>query len=477
MAERQAEDAGSLLLEVAGEHLSLPLAAVAEILRPRPLTRVPLAPPALLGVLNLRGAVLPVLSLARLLGRATNAPGPAARVVVASRPDGSRVGLLVDSVAKASSAAAPAIGLDALLARDFAALRHMARADAADAAPPTRESRRAEADAADLVCFTAAGQEYAWPLTHCVAVMPLPAARASMPGAPAAMLGVIAWRGLSLPLVGLPALLGAPAAPAASARVVVVRHGGALCGLVVDAMRAVLRVPAADIDPIPPVLTRGAAQARIAAICRLEGGRRLVCILAPDGLLDGGVTETAAAPLEETAAGASTDEGTPTVLFTLGGETYGMPAGAVAAIVRRPAVLAPLPRAPAFVLGVMNVRGRVVPVIDQPARFGAQSGAAPSLVMVVSVPGAGGSVVAGLAVNAVHDVRRIPPSSIVPAPDLAEGLIARAATLADGAIALLVDPALLLSAAQRDILAAISAAASAPDGSREKTALADAEAP
>jgi len=52
-----------VLFEAAGERLALPAAQVMEIVRPPTITRVPHSPPNLLGVANLRGRVLPVVSL------------------------------------------------------------------------------------------------------------------------------------------------------------------------------------------------------------------------------------------------------------------------------------------------------------------------------------------------------------------------------------------------------------------------------
>ena len=57
-----------LTFRVAGEHLALPASVVVEIIRPPAITRVPLGPPGLAGVANLRGGVLPVVSLRLLLG-------------------------------------------------------------------------------------------------------------------------------------------------------------------------------------------------------------------------------------------------------------------------------------------------------------------------------------------------------------------------------------------------------------------------
>jgi purine-binding chemotaxis protein CheW len=56
------------------------------------------------------------------------------------------------------------------------------------------------------------------------------------------------------------------------------------------------------------------------------------------------------------------------VVFEIGGRRYGLPAADVREIVRA-AALTPLPRAPAVVEGILNLRGRIVPVLDIRARF------------------------------------------------------------------------------------------------------------
>jgi purine-binding chemotaxis protein CheW len=48
---------------------------------------------------------------------------------------------------------------------------------------------------------------------------------------------------------------------------------------------------------------------------------------------------------------------------------YGLPIAAVDEVVALPDTLTRLPRAPAYVKGVMNLRGAVIPVIDQRQRF------------------------------------------------------------------------------------------------------------
>ncbi|NMO22383.1 purine-binding chemotaxis protein CheW [Pyxidicoccus fallax] len=56
------------------------------------------------------------------------------------------------------------------------------------------------------------------------------------------------------------------------------------------------------------------------------------------------------------------------LLFTLEGQRYGLPAGDVRELVRA-ARLTPLPRAPAVVEGLLNLRGELLPVLDLRRRF------------------------------------------------------------------------------------------------------------
>jgi purine-binding chemotaxis protein CheW len=56
------------------------------------------------------------------------------------------------------------------------------------------------------------------------------------------------------------------------------------------------------------------------------------------------------------------------LVFEVAGQTYGLPSGDVLELVRAVAIT-PLPGAPPVIEGVVNVRGRVLPVLDVRARF------------------------------------------------------------------------------------------------------------
>ncbi|MDT0274480.1 chemotaxis protein CheW [Blastococcus goldschmidtiae] len=71
---------------------------VQEVLRSQQLTRVPLAPRAVAGLINLRGQVVTAIELRERLGRPARPEGTDA-VVIVVRLDGEAVSLLVDSIA------------------------------------------------------------------------------------------------------------------------------------------------------------------------------------------------------------------------------------------------------------------------------------------------------------------------------------------------------------------------------------------
>ena len=83
----------ALLLPVHGEWYGLQLEAVREVVPDPELTRLPLAPPALLGVFNLRGQVVPLVDTGALLGLEPLRGGPYVTVALHGR---SLVGLVTD---------------------------------------------------------------------------------------------------------------------------------------------------------------------------------------------------------------------------------------------------------------------------------------------------------------------------------------------------------------------------------------------
>jgi len=103
------------------------------------------------------------------------------------------------------------------------------------------------------------------------------------------------------------------------------------------------------------------------------------------------------------------------VLFELGSETYGLDIASVHEIIRMQPITK-VPKAPAYVEGVINLRGKVIPVIDIGKRFGFDKAerAKNNRIVVVYLQ----DTTLGITVDAVTEVVRIPNASIEPVSDI-----------------------------------------------------------
>lgn len=104
---------------VGGQDFCIDIMAVREIRGWAPVTLLPHAPDHVMGVINLRGAVVPIVNLARRLG--LTPPEPDARhVIIIAMIHGQIVGLLVDAVsdilgvARASIQPAPSLAAETM---------------------------------------------------------------------------------------------------------------------------------------------------------------------------------------------------------------------------------------------------------------------------------------------------------------------------------------------------------------------------
>lgn len=145
------------------------------------------------------------------------------------------------------------------------------------------------------------------------------------------------------------------------------------------------------------------------------------------------------------------------VRFSVGPHSCAMPIEAVQEVLRIVAVT-PLPRAPKFVEGVINLRGVVTPVLDLRRRFGLEAPAADSSTRILIARL--GRTAAGLIVDDVTDVSAIDAESRGIDPTEALGInlrqYASRVVQVDGSLVIVIDPATLLTDAE---VAAVEAAA------------------
>lgn len=480
--------------QVDGALYGLPMAEVQEIIRMPQLVEVPHSARALRGIANLRGSILPVTSLRCCFGAEDQPADEATRVVVVQE-SALTLGFVVDRMGRVMTAEAQEIEpapefaeseragllrgvvkrsdgmvllLDVARLSQVGTTRRQASAErAAHVVGAIEPSEGTVHEELQLVSFISAGGEYAIPIGEVQEIVQLPADVVRVPGAGAHVLGLMTLRERLLPLVSLRALFGEEGSVAqASARVLVIAVPGQpqlSVGLVMDSVKEVLRVPRAMVDPLPPLLAGGAGN--LEAICRLERGQRLVSILSVSRMFEAGLMQSAVEAVEagreegmtDATRSSLTEEEEQFVIFRLAGEEYGIPIEAVQEILRLPGELTHVPQTPDFIEGVVNLRGSVLPVVDQRRRFALAQAERNERqrIMVLGI----GAMRTGFIVDQVIEVLKIPHSAIEAAPVLSErqtGLIPRVANLpAANRMVLLLEASRLLDARE---VAALEAA-------------------
>ncbi|RVT47391.1 chemotaxis protein CheW [Rheinheimera sediminis] len=444
-----------------GEQFAVEMAPVQEIIRVPLTVRVPLAPTALFGLANLRGKVLPIISLRRVFQFMELNHDDSTRALVIDL--GQPLGFVVDKVASVISVEPSQIesvdgirsSIDSnllsgvlriagqknmimvlnfkqLIADEFREISELSQDPLLQKAVHSvsqAEDVAADEDSSDerqLVSFSVASQEYAVDIIDVQEIVQIPDDVAQIPKVQGHVLGIMTLRERLLPLVSLRQMFRLPEKPMDDrSRVVVVAVQGNAIGVVTDAVSEVLRVPHNLIDPMPALLTQESDLSEISQICRLNQGKRLVSVIDVESLFKVSSIKQALEEVQEMQQQEQSDcddidtneeDEEQVVVFHLANGEFGVPIESVQEIVRIPEELTAVPKAPAFIEGIINLRGLVLPVIDQRKRLGLDSIARHDRqrIMVFVL----GGVRTGFIVDAVTEVLKIPKKLIEPAPRL-----------------------------------------------------------
>lgn len=441
-----------------GEIFAFPMGSVREIIRMPATAHLPTAPASLMGVANLRGTLLPVVDLSTILFNHPVRITEASRVIVVDA--GILIGMVVDRVDKALTIDAHRIDREAahatlkdellsgiikdvaghamvmilnvqqVLGHEFNALSHArTRRDLPGAMEMGKESHEVHhEETLRIVTFMVEREEYAFPLASVQEIVRVPAEIGHVPKAPPHMLGMMNLRHRLLPMVCLRRLFGFPTVPLNDQNKVIVLtpHGesGREFGIVTDQVNAVLNVPKSLVEKLPELLDRKGEQAEIDAVCRLDHGARLISVLAPDRLVDAGLFHAADAggdsrlssdPSAMTQAG-NTDKELQFVVFRLAEEEFGVPIEFVQEIIRLPDKLTHVPNTPAFIEGMVNLRGLLLPVIDLRTRLNLPKSGRNDQQRIVVFTRSGTRT--GFVVDSVTEVLKLSTRNIEPAPTL-----------------------------------------------------------
>lgn len=133
------------------------------------------------------------------------------------------------------------------------------------------------------------------------------------------------------------------------------------------------------------------------------------------------------------------------VTFNLGKEEFAVPILQIQEI-NRLVEITRVPKSPNFVEGVINLRGKVIPVLDLRKRFGLQESELGKFARIVVVNMDGRMI--GLIVDSVSEVLRLSDSAIEPAPPIVAGIDAeyiRGLGKIDGRLLILLDLSKILT--------------------------------
>jgi len=435
----------------------LDIHAVQEIVRLPRITPVPKAPPYVEGVANLRGNILPIINSRNRFGMKPSPNMENHRVVVVEL-GGQPTGLIVDAVREVMHVQArdmePApevvqsvdgrflkgiVKLDggrrlvlvldhtALLEQSTAGLE-AARAAASETAAEMRaQSGQTDEDHEQLVTFRLADEEYAVSIMEVEEIIRVPAISV-VPDAPPGVVGVASLRNRILPVMDLRSKFGLPPrsdgddARHDDERCLVVRIGGTSVALRVDAVHQVLQAPRSAVEPTPRIVGgRGSGSEQIRGIAKLDGGKRLIMLLDVEKLVDQACRQDLQAMAEghaeqdHSAGGSAEQDERQLVSFKVAGEEFAVDIMQVQEIVRL-AKVTKVPHAPAFVEGVVNLRGDVLPVIDLRKRVHLPEKAYNDSTRVVVVDQEGRKT--GIIVDSVSEVMSVKKEAIEPAPEI-----------------------------------------------------------
>ncbi len=129
-------------------------------------------------------------------------------------------------------------------------------------------------------------------------------------------------------------------------------------------------------------------------------------------------TNTEAAPVAQT-----DDRAGKYLVFTLGREEFGIKVMSVREIMGIQDITA-VPHTPPYLKGVINLRGKVIPVVDLRAKFGMPSTehTQRTCIIVVQVEGETHPMLMGIIVDGVAEVLNLMPGDIEDTPDFGQGV-------------------------------------------------------
>tara|TARA_A200000113_G_scaffold87034_1_gene77646 strand:- start:7749 stop:9296 length:1548 start_codon:yes stop_codon:yes gene_type:complete len=399
------------------ERFTFPMLSVGEIIRVPTMVSVPLGPPQMIGLANLRGNVLPVYDLSAILLGTHAEASDVTRVIVVESELGS-IGFLVDRVLRVYSATNDVVIEKASMTESIAYeymlgiikqsdhpveqildVSSLARAQAVTKqdgnAMQLSGMRRIDSDEVgdanendslqQLVCFSLEDQEFAFHLQDVEEIVRVPADISQLPDSAPAVLGLVNLRGRIIPIVDLSNAIGMMSTEINEASRIVVTQNSEFgsIGFVVAKVSNVVSISESELESVPSVCNDGAESGLLEAVYRSDGGKRLVSIINLSNVYGRALMSVLSSIEDDIKQESQMSEGNDVVIdeddceqyviFWINGQEYGVSIDDTQEITRVPDKLESVPSTPDYLKGIVNLRGTVLPVIDLRSRLGMPS--------------------------------------------------------------------------------------------------------
>lgn len=472
-----------VLFRLAGEQYGVPVQAVQETIRLPRITRVPQAPHYVEGLANLRGLIISVVSGRKKFGLPDKEHDEDTRVLIITLGD-YRVGYVVDAVTgvvtvdteeiealpqdlpnqvyfsgllRSSNGVIILLDPHKLLGQGLSfhvGKEEIRLQEYGDKKYGERSEHATGAVERQFVTFGVGEEEYGLDIAYVQEIVAYPEVLSSVPTFPQYAEGIMVLRDQLLPVINLARLMGLKEEEAdrSRSRVIVLHGERGLLGIVVDSVSEVLSIDANTIEEMPEYLQVD-ARLKVKGICKIDTGKkkRLTYILDPTCLMGlevmkSGIGHADREVREETLADKNSEG--QYILFRLGEQDFITEITSVREILNVPEITR-VPQAPSFVEGVINIRGKIIPVIDLRKRLemGSFARGDQNRIIVVDI----GNSLTGFIVDAVKEVKRIQLADIESTGALTsvgldhEYLVGIAKLGQEGAVALVLDLHKLLS--------------------------------
>ena len=284
-----------------------------------------------------------------------------------------------------------------------------------------------EFDTTQYVTFEMSGERYAFPMEQVREIIRVPEL-VRVPLGPSTLVGIANLRGRVLPVVNLRRCCGLPTVDNdETTRVIVVEVVATVVGLVVDRVTSVVSVEPSMVESGETVQSTLRSDV-LEAVIRTPAG--MVTVLDVDRILrsqfrllaTGAGHDSRVAPMVVAAAAVDEErtDAVELVSFAIDNQEYALPIARVHEIVQAPEAVSRIPNASDRVVGVMDLRGKLLPVLSLRRVFGLPEVALQPAHRIVVVALDGGRAV-GVVTDDVREVLRVPAALVAPLPETVAG--------------------------------------------------------